>query len=344
MARRLLILGGGRFVGHALVSAAQSADWSVTAFNRGRTSPPASGTRFVQGDRYNPADLARLAQHGPWDVVLDTSGYVPRNTLEVCRALRPVAGRYIFLSTVSVYADWPKKPLSEGSPLLPSSADAGPDYGSDTEDGPTQYGYQKAGAEAAVLQAFEEQDSTILRPGVVLGPREYVGRLPWWLRRISAGGTVLAPGDPRRNIQPIDVRDLAEFALSAANHGLSGTFNLTAPMDRDTFGSLLESCKLATSANADLCWAPDEILLRSGVRQWSEMPLWRTYDGVWMVDSTRAFSAGFRCRDLSETVLDTWAWLKTSSSTDLNDRAAEVGLSSAKEAIVLASLREAESI
>lgn len=157
--------------------------------------------------------VAALAAAGPWDAVVDTSGYVPRNTLDVARALAPVAGRYVFMSTVSVYRDWPLKPLSERSEVLYCPPDAGPDYGTDTEDGPTRYGYQKSGCEAAAVAAFGADRATILRPGVVLGPREYVGRLPWWLRRVAAGGEMLAPGSPDRTIQPVDVRDLAAFAL-----------------------------------------------------------------------------------------------------------------------------------
>ncbi len=163
--------------------------------------------------------------------MVDTSGYVPANTLAVARALAPVSGYYVFVSSVSVYQDWPAKPLSEHSDVLYCPPDASPDYGTDIEDGPTQYGYQKAGSEAAAVAAFGVDRTTILRPGVVLGPREYVGRLPWWLRRVAAGGEVLAPGSPDRTIQPVDVRDLAAFTLHAITEHLSGPFNVCAPVN-----------------------------------------------------------------------------------------------------------------
>ncbi|SUA47342.1 Uncharacterised protein [Nocardia africana] len=153
---------------------------------------------------------------GPFDAVIDTSSYVPRETLAMARALDPVADKYVLVSTVSVYEDWPIKPLSESSPVLSCPSDAGPDYGYDGDPGPSTYGFGKAGCERAVLETFGPQRSVILRPGVILGPREYVGRLEWWLRRMQRGGRILAPGSPSRSIQPVDVRDVSDFALHAA--------------------------------------------------------------------------------------------------------------------------------
>ncbi|MER5335966.1 NAD-dependent epimerase/dehydratase family protein [Micromonospora sp. NPDC002717] len=132
---RLLVLGGTWFVGHAIVTAAIDAGWEVTTFNRGTSDPFLEAVQPIRGDRTRPKDLAALAAAGPWDAVVDTSGYVPTNTLAVARALAPVAGRYVFMSTVSVYRDWPVEPLSERSEVLYCPPDAGPDYGTDTEDG-----------------------------------------------------------------------------------------------------------------------------------------------------------------------------------------------------------------
>ncbi|MGK5675467.1 NAD-dependent epimerase/dehydratase family protein [Micromonospora sp. URMC 106] len=334
---RMLILGGTWFVGRAVVSAAKSCGWDITTFNRGTSGTDVPGVQAIRGDRTRPGDIGSLRDAGPWDAVVDTSGYVPRNTLDVARALAPVAGQYIFMSTVSVYRDWPLKPLCEESEVLYCPPDAGPDYGTDTEDGPTQYGYQKSGCEAAALAAFGQDRTTVLRPGVVLGPREYVGRLPWWLRRVAAGGTVLAPGSPDRSIQPVDVRDLAAFALRAAAEGISGAYNVCAPVDEATFGELLTACAAATGAAPRFEWVPDHVLVDQGVRQWSELPLWRTFEGVWRVDAARAHRAGLLCRPLADTVADTWRWMAETGEMSRHDRAAEIGLSSDKEARVLAA-------
>jgi 2'-hydroxyisoflavone reductase len=198
------------------------------------------------------------------------------------------------------------RPLTEHSDVLACPPDAGPDYGEDVEDGPTRYGYQKAGCEEAARLAFGDDRLAVLRPGVILGPREYIGRLPWWLRRVAAGGRIVAPGSPDRSIQPVDVGDVADFALQCASQPNNGAFNVAAPMGRDSFGALLGACTAATGAlGPEFVWISDEELLRAGVRQWSEMPLWRTFDGVWRVNASRALGAGLVSRPLAEMVRDT---------------------------------------
>ncbi|MFY1593435.1 NAD-dependent epimerase/dehydratase family protein [Micromonospora sp. WMMD737] len=333
---RLLVLGGTWFVGHAIVSAAVEAGWEVTTFNRGTSDPFLEAVRPIRGDRSSSDDLAALAAAGPWDAAVDTSGYVPRNVLDVARMLAPVTGQYVFMSTVSVYGDWPVEPLSERSEVLACPPDAGPDYGIDTENGPTRYGYQKAGCERAAVTAFGQERTVVLRPGVVLGPREYVGRLPWWLRRVAAGGEILAPGSPDRTIQPVDCRDLAAFTLRMIADRSSGVFNVCAPIGSATFGGLLTACAHATRSEGSFEWVPDLFLLEEGVRQWSELPLWRTSNGVWQVDTARAQAAGLRCRPLDLTVRDTWRWMVDSNAESAHDRAADIGIARWKEAQVLA--------
>jgi 2'-hydroxyisoflavone reductase len=335
---RLLVLGGSRFIGWAVAAAAVERGWDVTTFNRGMSGPDVAGVRVLRGDRTRGDDVERLAGSGPWDAVVDTSGYVPREVLAGCELLAAVASRYVFMSTVSVYRGWPVEPLSETSEVLRCPAAAGPEFGEDVEDGPTRYGYQKAGCELAVAQTFGADRSMVLRPGVVLGPREYVGRLPWWLRRVAAGGRVLAPGSPDRSIQPVDVRDLAAFALAGAEPGVLGTFNVTAPIGGETFGGMLRACADVTGSDAEFVWVPDDRLAAQGVRQWSEMPLWRTFRGVWQVDSGAAMAAGLSCRPLAATVADTWSWLQGSGGERDDERAGEIGMSRERERQILASI------
>lgn len=330
----VLVLGGSWFLGHAVVEAALAAQLNVTTFRRGQSGEGAAGVRLVRGDRTNAADLARLAGEGPWDLVLDTTGYVPREALAVARALESVAARYVFVSTVSVYEGWPTQPLTDDSPVLDCPSDAGPDYGYDGDPGPSTYGFGKAGCERAILETFGPERTTVLRPGVILGPREYVGRLPWWLRRFERGGQVLCPGDPGRSIQPIDVRDVAQFALDAS----AGVFNLTAP-GTDTFGSFLGACAEVTKSSAKAVWVDEDYLAGQGLKQWTELPLWRTYAGAWDVDASRARANGLITRPLRDTVLDTWNWMQDSEMVE-HERAGELGISPEREAEVLAKWNE----
>jgi nucleoside-diphosphate-sugar epimerase len=336
---RLLVLGGSLFIGRAVAVSALTRGWRVTTFNRGRSGPDVDGVDAVRGDRTVERDVARLAGLGPWDAVVDLCGYVPRQVLAGARLLEPVCGRYVLVSTVSVYAGWPVEPLTEHSAVLDCPADAGAQFGPpDVEDGPTRYGRLKAGCELAAQEVFGTDRTIVVRPGVVLGPGEYVGRLPWWLRRIAAGGRVVAPGAPTRTIQPVDVRDVAAFVLDGLHGGLAGVYNVTAPVGRDTFADLLQACQTVTGSHADLVWVPDGQLLALGVRQWSELPLWRTHAGVWQVDSAAALAAGLRCRGLADTAAATWRWMTTSPSAVADERSAEIGLSAQREQSILASV------
>jgi 2'-hydroxyisoflavone reductase len=160
---RLLILGGSWFLGPAVADAAVGRGWQVTTFRRRRSGTDAPGVTVVRGDRTSATDLARLADAGPWDAVVDTSGYVPRDVLAVSRALEPVVERYVFVSTVSVYHGWPTEPLTEESPILNCPPHAGPDFGYDGDPGPSVYGFTKAGSEQAVLETFGADRSVVLR-------------------------------------------------------------------------------------------------------------------------------------------------------------------------------------
>ncbi len=287
-------------------------------------------------------DLARLAERGPWDAVVDTSGFVPRVVGAFGRLAASVTQHYVFVSTVNVYRGWPAEPLSDTSAVLECPPDADASYGGELGEA-TQYGALKAGCERAVIAHVGPARTTILRPGVILGPREYVGRLPWWLHRVSRGGNVLAPGSPDRRIQPIDVRDVTAFALQSIEERLAGSFNLTAPPEA-TFGQLLDTCKATTGSDASFVWIPDAWLVERGVRQWTELPLWRTHAGVWAVDSDRAWRAGLACRPLAETVRDTWRWMRCGDTSPSGEgessRGADHGLSPDREEALLGSWAE----
>lgn len=301
---RLLVLGGTWFLGRVMVEAALQRGHSVTTFNRGRTGADAAGVEALRGDRERPADLARLSQAAPWDAVIDTSASVPRVALSSACALADRVDRYVLVSTVSVYSEWPHRGVSEMSPVRECAPDAGP--GSASVYG--TYGVLKAGCERAVQQWFDGR-ALVLRPGVILGPYENIGRLPWWLHRVRRGGRVVAPGRPDRSIQPVDVRDVVDFALHCLETGVTGIFNVAAPKAHATYGELLRACVEVTGSDAELVWVPDDFLVERDVRQWTELPMWRVPPGTWDVAADRAASAGLVCRPLTETVHDTWRWL-----------------------------------
>ncbi len=287
---RILIIGGGRFLGRAFAAEALAAGrHQVTVFNRGVQSVDLGGVRVVRGDREKPEDLARLVESAPspadggptWDAVVDTCGYKPKIVGASARALRDHARAYLFISSLNAYSDWAAKPVRDGSPKFP----CGP---AETEG---EYGPLKAGCERAALEHFPDR-TICLDAGLMFGPHETEGRLTWWLKRIARGGDVLAPGDPARRIGPIDARDIALFGLRCIESGEYGAFPTVGP-GTETFGDLLEACVRETGSGARLRWAEDEFL--------------QAHEDV---RSERAVAAGLRCRPLAETVRDTWAWLR----------------------------------
>ncbi|HEV2347520.1 MAG TPA: NAD-dependent epimerase/dehydratase family protein [Actinocrinis sp.] len=329
---RILILGGSRFLGRAFVTEALAAGHQVTVFNRGRSGPDLPGVVAVRGDREDPADLARLAAAGPWDAVVDTSGYVPKIVGDSARALAGGAEAYLFISSLSAFTGFPAERLDPGSPLFECPPDA-------TEG---EYGALKAGCERAVRQAFPGR-VLIHYPGLIIGPHENMGRQTWWLSRIAKGGDVLAPGDPDRRLQLIDARDIAGFGLHCLESGQDDAFLLASENGHTTFGQWLQTCVLETGSNARLVWAPDKVLLENEVPVWSGLPLWTPLDdesaGVWDTDVSRAIAAGLNCRPIGKTVRDTWAWQRDEPSlADEDGRIHGHGLLPEIEQRVLAAL------
>ncbi|MET8006276.1 NAD-dependent epimerase/dehydratase family protein [Nonomuraea glycinis] len=327
---RLLILGGGHFLGRTIAAQALARGHQVTVFNRGKSSTDLPGVTVVRGDRSVPADLVNLAARGDWDAVVDTSGMTTDLVELSTGALAGIVDHYVFISTVNVYQGWPVEPLTDDSPVRSYAP-----YGPPGESSADEYGRLKAGCEQAVTTAFAGR-SALLRPGVILGPHENVGRLPWWLTRIREGGRVLAPGRPDWPIQPVDVRDVAAFALDVAEQRLPGSYNVTAPIGHSTFEELLDACRTAVDSVADLVWVDDAFLRRHRVPEWVGLPLWRDYSGTWHVDAARARAAGLTCRPLPDTVTDTWQWMRDTTLAE-TERSAELGITRRREQEILAA-------
>lgn len=339
---RILVLGGTRFVGRAVVDQAVSRGHDVTTFTRGKHGEPRPGAEALHGDRTSPQDMLVLAARD-WDAVIDTSVIAPAHVAASAGLLAAHAGHYTYVSSLSAYAGRPREPVTEESPTheCPPGAE-----GSAESLG---YGPLKAGCERAVATAFGGR-YLIVRPGVLAGPHDDVGRLPWWLARVARGGRVLAPGEPGRPVRLTDARDLASWMLDSVRRGITGAVNVPGPRGC-TFGELLNACVAATRASsgvpAELVWAPDDALLAAGVQPWTELPMWAPdipeLAGTWQASGERARLAGLRYRRLADTVHDTWGWLVHDAAAQAKPVAelaqrAGAGLDPARERRILAGL------
>ena len=300
---RILVLGGTVFLGRHVAAAALERGHELTLFTRGvHGTDLFPDAERLTGDR--AGDLSALGR-GEWDAVIDTSGYQSEHVARGARLLADRAGHYVFVSSCNVYPTWPEEAVDEDSPV----------WETDDDD----YGPQKAASERAIASVMP---MATVRAGLICGPNDNVFRLPWWVRRIAAGGRVPAPGDPDRFVQLIDARDLAAFTLDLAEQRIPGAFNGTAPAGETTMRQALEAAVAATGSGAELDWIPDERLKAAEVEPWTELPLWlpaAEFPGTWETGTERAAAAGLRCRPIAETVADVWAWLRDGGESELDE-------------------------
>jgi 2'-hydroxyisoflavone reductase len=307
---QLLVLGGTKFLGRAVVDAALANDHEVTLFNRGQTNPELfPEVEKLRGDR--ETDLSALSGRS-WDAVVDTSAYVPHQAKSSAEALAGAAGHYLFVSSLSAYAD-ASQPLDEESPL--AEREQGQPDDRLLEDF-SNYGALKVLCERAATEGFGGP-TAIVRPGLIVGPHDPTGRFTYWPHRVARGGEVLAPAPANSQVQFIDVRDLGEWIVHLCANRVEGPFNAT---NRDvTWESLLETCRAVTGSDAELVWIESEFLKEQEVGQWMELPMWLYEDtGLHDADISRAVAAGLTFRPLDETVRDTLDQAETTGGAGLD--------------------------
>lgn len=295
---RLLVLGGSVFLGRHILAAALQRGHQITVFNRGSRALETSGpVEHVLGDRMT--DLHRLAGR-EFDSVIDCCGYTPEHLQLSAAALAPMAHHYVFVSTISVFKQFPPGVVY--------------DELAECTEATTGYGGLKARAEEAIEAGFSGRVAQV-RPGLIVGPHDPSGRFAYWPVRLYAGGTVLAPGRPQRPIQFIDARDLAAWCVRLAEQHIAGTFNAVGPTD--SMEQFLHQCRTACQPEdqptAQFVWRDDETLTAAAVAPWTGLPLWipesdPDFGGMLLADGSKAHKAGLTTRPWADTLRDTLAW------------------------------------
>jgi 2'-hydroxyisoflavone reductase len=332
---KILMFGGTAFLGRHMVEAALARGHEVTLFNRGKSNTDLfPQLEKLHGDR--GGDLAPLkGRH--WDVVFDTSGYVPRYVRNAAETLKDVE-HYTFVSSVSVYSDVSKPGFTEDAPLSQLTE------ATETVTGET-YGALKALCEQAVEEVLPGR-VLVQRAGLIVGPYDYMWRFPYWVSRIAQGGEILAPGRPERQIQLIDARDEAEWTVRMAEARKVGIFTTTGPDYILTMGQFLERIRAALGSDATFTWVSEDFLAKEEVGTWEEMPFWlpegKEFDGMLASDVSKAIAAGLTFRSVEATARDTWEWLKQPKASEKKgERIMEIksGLNAEKEQALLQKWR-----
>jgi len=327
--KRILILGGTGFLGPKTVAAAVARGHEVTIFNRGKREkllPLETKAEHLYGNR--DPELPADDERGPdgallhpdgrpkgleqlvgrtWDVVIDNSGYFPRMVTASAQLLAPHAAQYIYISSISAYATNPDAGGDETTALATLADPTVETMGKEYEN----YGGLKALCERAAEAAFPGR-ATIVRPGYIVGPGDPTDRFTYWPIRISRGGDVLAPGSPEDPLQWIDVRDLADWLVTLAEHGTAGAFNAITPAGANRWGHVLQTCVDASGGQAKLAWVPATWLEEHGMGGEDAFPIWVAptgkFAGFHRWSSARAEAAGLTYRPIDDTVKAILAW------------------------------------
>jgi 2'-hydroxyisoflavone reductase len=320
---RLLVLGGTKFLGRAVVESALARGHEVTLFNRGETNPELfPETEKLRGDRTD-AGSRRLLEGREWDAVLDPSGYIPSVVRASAEALSGSVGHYLFVSSVSVYASL-TRPVDEDSPV----AELGELPDDRLTDDYSNYGALKALCEQTVADVFGERQASV-RPGLIVGAHDPTGRFTYWPHRVARGGRVVAPAPPDAPVQFVDAKDLGSWLVDLSEQRAGGVYNATHP--GRSWRETLETCREVSGSDATFEWVPAEVLEEHEVGEWMELPLWISHpDSAAMheVDVSRALETGLTFRPLEETVRDTLDEAQTVEG---------VGLTPEREAELLAA-------
>jgi 2'-hydroxyisoflavone reductase len=294
---KLLAIGGTRFSGRALTGLALEHGHDVTVFHRGTgEDDPWPEAEHVHGDRTDGFDA--IAGRS-FDAVIDLCGYVPRE-LRASTSAFADAGRYVFISSLSVHRDDVRPAATEDDDVHQ------PPFPDTEEITDETYGPLKVASEHVVVDAFGDR-ATVVRPGLIAGPHDPTDRFTYWVHRVAAGGEMLAPGPPEYDVQWIDARDLAAFVLLLVERGIGGTYSVVAPPV--SIRRLLTACRDVSGSDAELTWVSRSFLEEHAVEPWGELPLWiPEFPGFNRFDASRAVAAGLETRPVEDTVRDTLEW------------------------------------
>ena len=326
----ILVLGGTGFIGPHMVREALRRGHRVTLFNRGRTN----NTLFpdletIKGDRDGGLEGLRGRR---WDAVIDNSGYVPRHVRDSARLLSGSAGFYLFISSVSVYADF-SRPIDERSPVQTLA-----DESIEEVTGST-YGPLKAICERWGRDAFGADRYAVLRPTYICGPGDHTDRFTYWPVRTLRGGEMLWPGQPSAPLQIIDVRDLAIFTIDSVEQRLTGTYNMVTPEGEYTMGGLLEDSQAVSGVTVEPVWVSEAFIREQNAAANGGLPMWHPrQDGMaegLYVSGAAARAAGLHTRPVRETARDLLAWWKT--LPEARTEKPRAGLTAEREAELLAA-------
>lgn len=282
MNREILIIGGTGFIGTEICKAFLSVGDRVSLFHRSMRPDDFqdSNVTHLLGSRDSLPDSIKRCG---FDIVVDTCGFKP-DDFSFLGTL--VTQHYIFISSVAVYSRY-IQPFSTEDGLKIEREITTLSSNVNFPNKHQKYAMQKFASEKYIRENFE--NSSIVRPSVVLGARENSGRLEKLINLPKVGSTIPLKLD--RKFQFIDVSDLASLFISVAGQAPGEDYNLVGPSIYwqefvETFSKIFEICE----------YLPGHLE--------SEFPFWDAYPnaGIRSLTSKHSWIKGHDFTELSESL------------------------------------------
>jgi len=322
---KILIIGGTRFVGHHIAQTAINNGHEVTLFNRGRTKSELTGeVMYIKGDRN--VDLEKLKGF-KFDAVIDTCAYLPNQVKETAQVLKDSVKKYLLISTISTLN--PKELYTDESVELKEADMSSTDITAET------YGPLKVGCEEVLLDIYPEEDVTIIRPGYIVGNKDYTDRFTFWPIMMKNLDKMLIPKHTNLNYQFIDVKDLGEFVVLALEKELSGAYHLTGPKTDLLFTDFIHLCKDIMNPDCELIELDDEWFEKNQIVKPRMFPTYSDDEFsklLFSLNTEKAQKVGLRYRPIEDTIMDAVEWFE-SNRESVNDLAAGISINDMKEKI-----------
>ncbi|TBR37509.1 epimerase [Marinomonas agarivorans] len=310
---KVLVLGGTGFLGGAITQAALTKGFDVDVVTRQSKRSENPKLTYLLGDRYD--DLSSL--NHSYDLIFDTCAY-ETNAIKAVLARINLESleRYVFISSTSAYQEYHVPKLSEEKEVngasqqdldlansLPNSKKTSAySYGS-------SYGPLKRECEIFLEKSLGNK-AIMLRSGLLVGAGDYSDRLTWWVRRVDLAGNVVCPKPQDGNVQLIDVRDAAEFAVDAAISRCSGIYNLAG--HQVSFGSLMNKILYKTANRATLKWVSLHAFTKHNLSPWTDVPLAlpevEALKNFFDISTEKAQKVGLKLRPIEETIQNILEW------------------------------------
>jgi nucleoside-diphosphate-sugar epimerase len=324
---KILVLGGTVFLSKAITAEAVRRGHDVVCAARGASGGVPEGARLIPIDRNKPGAFDQLAGE-QFDSVIDVSKYSVNWVRDALEAFGHTTPHWTFVSSISVYAD---HSTLNNELLPPLEDDPAAEFSSE------RYGSVKVASENAVREAVAGREF-IVRAGLITGPDDPTDRFGYWPARMAQGGRVVVPDSPDLALQHIDVRDLAQWIVFAAEERVTGTYDATGPAVPFQLG-IGEIAGATAAPDTQLVSVPESVLETLGVNPWSgprSIPLWLPQDWAKMTgrDVSAALANGLRTRPMAETALDS---LEYERGLGL-DRPRKAGLTPGEEAEILTAV------